>query len=141
MRCTSRHRPVPKGWKGLESRRREFCRSWLYPREPRITDVKIHPTNAPCSERRLLSKMSGSAAFPMNGTACSDHYITHKPRRHRSIVAIGMGLVAGEHEELPRRDLLRCVAQHQRQAAFEHKNLLTPAFGIRLGRINLARLQ
>ncbi len=41
----------------------------------------------------------------------------------------------------PVRDLLRLLAEHQGQAALEYVNLLAPAIGIRLRRINLARLQ
>ena len=70
-----------------------------------------------------------------------NHHIPHKPRRHFTVVAIGVWLVAGKHVELTSSDCLRGVAEHQRQAAFEDKELFAPAIGVRLRRIDFARLQ
>ena len=52
-----------------------------------------------------------------------------------------MRLIAGEHEKLSFMDVLRLIAEHQRQASLKHVNLLAPAVGVRLRRIDLTRLQ
>ena len=52
-----------------------------------------------------------------------------------------MGLVTGEHKKLTGTDALFFFAQQQCQAAFEDKQLLAPAFGVRFRRVVLAGFQ
>jgi drug/metabolite transporter (DMT)-like permease len=72
---------------------------------------------------------------------CSDHHVTHETRGDFSFVAIGVRLVTGEHVELPRRNSVGHITEHQRQAAFKHIELFAPAIGIGFGRVVLARFQ
>ncbi len=62
----------------------------------------------------------------------SNHHVAYESRRHRAIVAIGMGLVAGKHEKLTGTNPAFLAAQQQGQAALEYVELLAPTVGVGL---------